>query len=462
MGDTMRAFLPTPAVVRAERIVTPKGIVPGTLHLARGRIVRISTIDDIGGASRQDVLDAGGLIVIPGLVDTHVHINEPGRTEWEGFLTATRAAAAGGVTTLLDMPLNSVPATTNASALEKKRKAAAGRCHVDVGFLGGLVPRNHGDLAKLWEQGVFAFKCFLVPSGVKEFENVTSKDLRAAMPVLAQLGAPLMVHAELPGPIEAAMAELAERDRRQYATYLASRPPAAEVEAVRMVLELARYYAVRVHIVHVSACEVLPLLREARANRLPVSAETCPHYLAIEAEQIQAGVTEFKCAPPIRGRENRDCLWNALADGTLDAIVSDHSPCPPDLKQRETGDFFAAWGGVASLELGLSVVWTETRQRGGSLESVAGWMAQAPAKLAGLQHLKGRLAPGLQADLALMDPDETFPVDPKALKQRHPVTPYAGRTLHGRVHATYLRGELIFRAGEMVGEPRGRLLARAE
>lgn len=455
-------FLPTPGVVRAERIVTPKGIVAGTIHLAGGRIMRIASMDDTGGASTDEVLDANGLIVIPGLVDTHVHINEPGRTDWEGFATATAAAAAGGVTTLLDMPLNSIPATTKASALEKKRKAAAAQARVDVGFLGGVVPGNNDDLPQLWQQGVYAFKCFMVPSGVQEFENVTAKDLHAAMPVLAQLRAPLMVHAELPGPIEAAAPALVDRDKRAYATYLASRPPAAEVDAVRLVLDLARRYAVRVHIVHVSACEVLPLLREARAERLPVTAESCPHYLAIEAEQIPAGATEFKCAPPIRGRDNRNHLWNALADGTIDAIVSDHSPCPPDLKKKETGDFFAAWGGVASLELGFSVIWSEARKRGGSMESVVNWMSHAPARLAGLHRQKGRLAPGLQADFALVNPDEYFVVDPKALKQRHPVTPYAGRTLHGKVHATYLRGELIYAAGELIGEPRGQLLARTE
>lgn len=424
--------------------------------------MRVSSIDDTGGASPHEILDAGDLMVIPGLVDTHVHINEPGRAEWEGFATATKAAAAGGVTTLLDMPLNSIPATTKASALEKKRKAAHNQARVDVGFLGGVVPGNNDDLAELWSQGVFAFKCFLTPSGVKEFQNVTAKDLLAAMPVLAHLRATLMVHAELPGPIDAATAALGDKDRKQYSTYLASRPPSAEVDAVRLMLDLARRYSVRVHIVHVSACEVLPLLREARAERLPVTAETCPHYLAIEAEQIQSGATEFKCAPPIRGRENREHLWNALADGTLDCIVSDHSPCPPDMKQKEVGDFFAAWGGVASLELGLSVVWSEARKRNIPFERVIDWMAHSPARLAGLQRLKGRLSPGLQADFALVDPTEYFAVDPKLLKQRHPITPYAGRTLHGKVHATYLRGELIYSRGEVVGEPIGKLLARAE
>jgi allantoinase len=452
----------SPGVVRSEKIVTSKGVIAGTLHLAGGRIMRISSIDDTGGATQQEILDANGLLVIPGLVDTHVHINEPGRADWEGFATATRAAAAGGVTTLLDMPLNSIPATTKASALEKKRKAAAPQARVDVGFLGGVVPGNNDDLPQLWQQGVYAFKCFMVPSGVKEFQHVTARDLHAALPVLAELRAPLMVHAELPGPIDAATASLGDKDRRAYSTYLASRPPAAEVDAVRLVLDLARRYAVRVHIVHVSACEVLPLLREARAERLPVTAETCPHYLAIESEQIPAGATEFKCAPPIRRRENRDHLWNALADGTIDAIVSDHSPCPPDMKKKDTGDFFAAWGGVASLELGLSIIWSEARKRGAPFESVVNWMAAAPAKLAGLHRVKGRISPGLQADFALVNPDEYFAVDPKQLKQRHPVTPYAGRTLHGKVHATYLRGELIYSGGEPIGDPRGQLLVRAE
>jgi allantoinase len=449
-----------PGVVRGERIATPNGIVPATLHLAGGRVMRVSHIDDVGGARAAEVLDARNHIVMPGLVDTHVHINEPGRTEWEGFASATRAAAAGGITTLLDMPLNSVPATTKSSALDKKRRSAAKQCRVDVGFLGGVVPGNAGELAQLWADGVFAFKCFLVPSGVNEFHNVTLPDLCVVMPLLAQLRAPLLVHAELPGPIEAAAAELRGRDPRAYTTYLASRPAGAEVQAVQLMIDLARRYSVRVHIVHVSAGDVIPLLREARTDRVPVTAETCPHYLAFEAEQIPTGATEFKCAPPIRGNGNREALWRALQDGVLDFVVSDHSPCPPALKRRESGDFVAAWGGVASLELSFPVVWSEMRGRSLPFERALRWMCEGPARLVGLHRNKGRLATGYQADFALLDPAQAFEVNPKDLHQKHPITPYAGRTLHGRIHATYLRGQLVFADGETVGSPTGRLLKR--
>jgi allantoinase len=451
---------PAPGVVRGERIATANGIGPAALHLAGGRVMRVSHVDDIGGATRSQVLDAGGLTVIPGLVDTHVHINEPGRTEWEGFATATRAAAAGGITTLLDMPLNSVPATTRSSALEKKRRSAAQQCRVDVGFLGGVVPGNADELPALWADGVFAFKCFLVPSGVPEFQNVTVADLRTALPVLAQLRAPLMVHAELPGPIEAMVPQLEGKDPSAYMTYLASRPPAAEVQAVQLMLDLARRHQVRIHIVHVSANEVLPLLREARADRVPVTAETCPHYLAFDAAEIPSGATEFKCAPPIRDDENRELLWQALTEGLLDFVVSDHSPCPPAMKRRESGDFFAAWGGIASLALTLPVIWTEMKARSLGLPYLLRWMCDAPANLVGLQRTKGRLASGFQADFALLDPDETFEVGIKDLYQKHPITPYLGRTLSGRIHATYLRGELVFADGEPIGEPAGRLLKR--
>jgi len=449
-----------PAVVRGERIATSNGIVPAALHLAGGRVMRVSHIDDIGGALKSDVLDAGSLVVLPGLVDTHVHINEPGRTDWEGFASATRAAAAGGITTLFDMPLNSIPATTKSSSLEKKRKSAATQCRVDVGFLGGVVPGNTDDLADLWADGVFAFKCFLVPSGVNEFENVTASDLRKAMPKLAELRAPLLVHAELPGPIEAVASSLKEHDPRAYETYLASRPAAAEVQAVQFMLDLARRYNVRLHIVHVSAHEVLPLLREARADRVLVTAETCPHYLVFDAEQIPAGATEFKCAPPIRGRENREQLWNALQEGVLDFVVSDHSPCPPELKRQDSGDFFAAWGGIASLELTLPVMWSEMRERSLPFSLVQRWLCEAPARLVGVHRTKGRLAPGFQADFAIVDPAHSFYLDPKKLHQKHRITPYARRALHGRVHATYLRGQLIYAEGEAVGEPDGRLLKR--
>jgi len=449
-----------PSVVRGDRVLTEAGILPAAVHLSDGRVTRITHVDDTDDASPLEILDVAGLIVMPGLVDTHVHINEPGRAEWEGFPTATAAAAAGGVTTVLDMPLNSIPATTSLAALEQKRERAATRCQVDVGFLGGVVPGNTKDLRALWDGGVLGFKCFLVPSGVDEFEHVGEYDLRTAMPVLAALGAPLLVHAELPGPIEQAFTALAAQDPRSYSTYLASRPPAAEVDAVRLILTLAREYGVRVHIVHVSSAEVIPLLRAARADGLPVTAESCPHYLAIEAEQVPVGATEFKCAPPIRGHANRELLWQALRDGTLDCVVSDHSPCPPSIKRRETGNYFEAWGGVASLELTLPVMWTEMRARSLPFSLLQRWMSFAPAHLAGLSGTKGRLAAGFHADFAILDPDQSFTVHPQSLHQRHPITPYAGRTLYGKVHATYSRGALVYADNEVVGEPSGTLLTR--
>ncbi|MDQ3949109.1 MAG: allantoinase AllB [Gemmatimonadota bacterium] len=444
-------------VIRGRRVLTPDGARTAAIHVADGRIERIAEFADVPHGA--EIVDADDLLVLPGLVDTHVHVNEPGRTEWEGFETATRAAAAGGVTTLLDMPLNSIPATTSAAALCAKREAAAGRTWVDVGFIGGVVPGNASALRGLADGGVLAFKCFLVPSGVEEFEHVGERDLREAMPILASLGLPLMVHAELPGPIEDTYPSLGGADPRRYATYLASRPAAAETQAVAMMVELCAATGARIHIVHVSSAASVPILREARGRGLRVTAETCPHYLAIDAEEISDGATEFKCAPPIRDRANRDALWEALVRGDLDMIVSDHSPCPPSMKQREPGDWFAAWGGIASLQLGASVVWSEMRARGLPVGCLARWMSGAPARLAGLEGRKGRIAPGYDADLVLWDPDGEQVVEPGMLFHRHSITPYVGWRLPGVVEATYVRGELAYdRRGGPVATPPGRLL----
>jgi allantoinase len=440
--------------------VAPDGVRPASIHIESGQITRIAGIDDVGRAVKSDVLDADDLFVLPGLVDTHVHVNEPGRSEWEGFATATAAAAAGGISTLLDMPLNSIPTTTTVDALEEKRRNATGKCRVDVGFLAGLVPANESQLASLWRAGVFGYKCFLVPSGVDEFEHVGDKQLECALPVLASLGATLMVHAELSGPIESAWPALRHQDPRRYATYVASRPPAAEADAIRLVADLARKHGARVHIVHVSAAESLALLREYRAKGVAISGETCPHYLAIASAEIPDGATEFKCAPPIRDDSHREALWQGLHNGALDLIVTDHSPCPPALKRKDTGDFFQAWGGISSLELSLPVVWSETRKRGLDIAHVAQWMAQNPARLVGLEGKKGAIAPGADADLVLFDPSAPFVVDARTLHQRHKTTPYDRRELFGRVHATYVRGELTFADGRLVGESSGRLLSR--
>ena len=447
----------TALVLRGRRVVTPDGTRSASIHIDNGRIERVAEFGDVPRGA--EIVEAGELLVMPGLVDTHVHVNDPGRTEWEGFETATRSAAAGGVTTLLDMPLNSIPATTSAAALQVKADVAAGRTWIDVGFIGGVVPGNANALRDLARAGVLAFKCFLVPSGVEEFSHVTEDDLRKAMPILAELDRPLMVHAELPGPIEDTLPSLGELDHRCYATYLASRPAVAETEAVSLMVELTASTGGRTHIVHVSSAESIPLLREARERGLRVSAETCPHYLAIDAAEIADGATEFKCAPPIRDRANRDALWEALVRGDLDMIVSDHSPCPPSLKRRESGNFFAAWGGVASLQLGVSVVWSEMRQRSLPIGCLARWMSEGPARLVGLDSIKGRIAQGYDADLVLWDPDGEQIVGADMLWCKHPITPYAGRRLPGVVEATYVRGQLAYeRSDGPVAKPVGRLL----
>jgi allantoinase len=449
-----------PHVVRSKNVVLPDGVRPASIHMHEGRIQRVGPWEDTGPPS-LDVMDAHDAFVLPGLVDTHVHINEPGREEWEGFVTATAAAAAGGVTTLLDMPLNSVPATTNERALDKKRRAAEGKCRVDVGFLGGVVPGNEKQLKPLWDAGVFAFKCFLVPSGVGEFRHVTTTDLDKAMPVLRELGCTLMAHCELPEFLGIGPGSGSD-DGKRYATYLSSRPAEAETKAVELLIDLARKHRTRAHVVHVSAHESLALILAARAGEVSITAETCPHYLAIAAEDIADGATEFKCAPPIRGASIRDALWEGLTDGVLDCIVSDHSPCPPAAKRRDTGDFFAAWGGIASLELGLSVICTEMRHRKIDPANLGKWMAEGPARVVGLLGQKGVLAAGADADVVIFDPFEQFTVDAARLHQKHKLTPYHGRELTGRVRATYLRGNLIFADGETVGKPSGRLLSRSK
>jgi allantoinase len=447
----------TARVLHGERVLIDGALRPAALHVRDGRITAIGTRDDVG--TGIPIHDAGDSVVMAGLVDTHVHVNEPGRAEWEGFETATRAAAAGGVTTLLDMPLNSIPATTTAGALEQKRAVARGRCHVDVGFIGGVVPGNVEDLAPLADAGVLAFKCFLVDSGVKEFAHVREADLRAAMPVLASVGRVLMAHAELPPPIERAVAALdPSADPRCHATWLRTRPPEAEEQAITLLIALSRETGARVHIVHVAAAGAIPILRRARAEGLAISAETCPHYLVFNAESIPDGATRFKCAPPIRERVHREALWAALRSGDLDMIASDHSPCPPSLKLPVEGDCLRAWGGISSIQLSLAAVWSGVPEHGGTVADVARWMSERPARLVRLEARKGLIAPGRDADLVVWDPDEEFTVDVSALHHRHKVTPYEGMRLRGVVRETWLRGERVYDRGQFPHETRGELL----
>jgi allantoinase len=451
-------------VVRSRRAVLPGGTRPAAVAVA-GRV--IAAIGDYGGhfeAGRD--ADLGDLALLPGLVDTHVHVNEPGRTEWEGFATATRAAAAGGVTTICDMPLNSLPPTTSVAALAEKRAAASGKCWVDVAFWGGAVPGNEGSLLPLHRDGVIGFKCFLIDSGVPEFPPLDAPRLRAVLASLAEADALLIVHAE-------DAAEVRPASGRDFGSFVASRPPAAERRAIETVIGAAAATGGRAHIVHLSAAECVAVIAGAKAAGIRLSAETCPHYLFFAAEEVPDGATEFKCCPPIRDAANREALWRGLEAGVIDCVVSDHSPCPPQLKAfgpagpggrlpaaPRSGDFGAAWGGIASLQLGLSAVWTVARRRGRALDDVARWMASAPAALASLPA-KGRLAVGCDADLVAFDPGDSYRVDPARLLHRHRFTPYAGRTLAGRVRQAWLGGRpLLGDDGSPSGEPLGRLLRR--
>ena len=436
---------------RAHRVITPEGERPAAVGVQDGRIVAVEPLDVALEADRIVALGEDE-VLLPGLVDTHVHINEPGRTAWEGFATATRAAAAGGVTTVIDMPLNSIPPTTDITALDVKRAAADGKVHVDVGFWGGAVPDNLGGLADLHEAGVFGFKCFLVPSGVDEFPHLSTSELATALTELQRLDALMIVHAEDCDVIESAPAP----HGRGYADFLASRPASAEDTAIENLAGLLRQTGARGHVLHLSSAAALPVLAAARHDGVRISAETCPHYLALSAEDVPAGATEFKCCPPIRGAANRDELWAALRAGSIDCVVSDHSPCTEDLKCLDSGDFAKAWGGIASLQLGLPVVWTQACERGVELAEVVRWMATAPARLVGLDH-KGRIEVGVDADLVAFAPDEQWVVDADRLHHRNSVTPYAGSTLRGAVRSTWLHGT------EITGSaPTGRLLTRGD
>ena len=435
-------------VIRAARMVTPDGETAGSVGISDGKIV---AVEPAGLTAARVVELAADEVLMPGVVDAHVHVNDPGRTEWEGFASATRAAAAGGVTTIVDMPLNSIPPTCDLPALDLKRKTAASQAFVDVGFWGGAIPGNLAELRPLHEAGVSGFKCFLLHSGVDEFPPLDANQLELAMREIASFDGLLIVHAEDAHAIEHAP----EAAGGTYERFLHSRPRGAENLAIAQVIELARWTGCRVHILHVSSSDVLAMLASARRDGVPITAETCPHYLTFAAEEIPDGATQYKCCPPIREAANRELLWQGLRDGVIDMVVTDHSPSTPDLKALDTGDFGVAWGGISSLQLGLSAVWIEARERGFALTDIARWMSAAPARHAGLPG-KGQIAVGHDADFAVLAPDDTFVVDAARLHHKNAVTPYHGRTLAGVVRETWLRGEKI----DIEAAPQGRLLNR--
>jgi allantoinase len=464
---------------RSTRVVTPEGLRPATILVRAGRIVEVADREHVPASAH--LRDYGDLVLLPGLVDSHVHINEPGRTQWEGFRTATQAAAAGGVTTLVDMPLNCKPETISVAALEAKRAAASGHAGglasgltsgtnnawVDWMTWGGVVGNNgtggnETELPWLIEAGVPGFKCFLIHSGIDGFAWVDEAQLRKALAMMRASGLPLLAHAELAGPVDRATVRINSSGRsadwRRYATYLQSRPDEAELQAIELLIGLAAEFASPLHIVHLASARALPAIKRARQAGLKITVETCPHYLWFAAEEIPDDATEYKCAPPIRDRANREALWQALREGVIDMIATDHSPCPPEMKNRETGRFDQAWGGIASLGLALPVVWTGLEERGGGLELLAKWLAQEPARLAGLTGRKGALLPGYDADIVVLDPAVKWTVTEEHLRFRHKVSPYLGAVLRGRVLETYLRGECVYwaRSQDAVIDPKAR------
>ena len=449
---------------RSTRVLTPEGIRPACLLVEDERIASVRSWSDVpASATLNDFRDS---VLLPGLVDSHVHINEPGRTEWEGFWTATRAAASGGVTTLVDMPLNCIPETIDVDALEAKRAAAFGKTWVDWAAWGGVVHGNSEALPALAAAGIPGFKCFLIHSGIDGFAWVNEDDLRLALRKLRGTGLPLLAHAEIAGPVEAATSALNTigADWHKYSTYLSSHPDAAEVEAIALLIRLAEEFQTHVHIVHLASAQAVPLLAEARNRGVPITAETCVQYLWFTAEEIPDGATEFKCAPPIRSAANREALWAALESGLIDLVATDHSPCPPAMKRRDEGRWDLAWGGIASLGLALPVMGTAMERRGMDLnkgmERLAAWMSAAPAELAGLAGRKGALVAGADADIVVFDPDATWTVTPKSLHFSHKLSPYLGAELRGEVLQTWLRGELVYSLDGFHGSPRGRELVR--
>jgi allantoinase len=448
-----------PFALRSRRVIIDAGEQSATVVIADGRI---NSVIDYAAVPDCPVEDLGDKVLMPGLVDTHVHINEPGRTEWEGFNTATQAAAAGGITTVVDMPLNCTPVTTTADALRQKLDALGDQLWVDCGFWGGVVPDNLDDLEELLRAGVLGVKSFTIHSGIDDFPKVDESHIRRALPILAAHQVPYLIHAEL-DRANTPPADIGS----SYQSFLASRPPSWETDAIDLLIDLADEarlagHNARVHIVHLSCADAIPAIARAQGRGLAITAETCPHYLTLFAEACPDGKTLYKCCPPIREDANRTALWQGLAQGTIEFVVSDHSPCTPQLKHLDSGDLDKAWGGISSLQFGLPLIWSEARERGFSLPAVVEWMATRPAQFAGLGARKGRIAPGYDADLVVFDDSGSFTISPEIIKYRHKITPYEGRQVTGIVERTLLRGHEIFANGEIIGTSRGQPLLKKE
>ena len=429
--------------IHSKRTITPAGVKDAFVLIEDGTIKEVSQTDfEIEGVTHYE---AGDNILMPGIIDPHVHINQPGRTAWEGFDTATRAALCGGITMLVDMPLNSSPVTTNVKALNEKLLAITGVLHTNCGFWGGVVPGNEADIQPLIDKGVLGFKAFLTHSGIDEFPNVTEQDLRKVMPVIAESGLPLLVHCELESENK-----FSNADHRSYNNYLLSRPTSWELDAVKLMIRLCETYKCRVHIVHLSSADALPLIEKAKSKGLPLTVETAQHYLYFNSEGIPGGQTQFKCAPPIRNRENNERLWGALQNGLIDFVATDHSPAPPDMKLMDTGDFMNAWGGIASLQFSLPALWTLAEKKNGSIADMVKWLSSNPAKLIGSDKTKGKIEKGYSGDLVVWNDKESFVITEDIIQHKHKITPYLGEVLKGVVHQTYLHGKQVYNNGSLL------------
>ena len=436
--------------IASQKVLTLEGEKPAAILIKGEKILDVVSIENIPENCPTE--DMGNNVIMPGLVDAHVHINEPGRTDWEGFETATKAAAAGGITTIVDMPLNCIPVTTTVDALNQKIIATKDQLWIDCGFYGGLIPDNIQDLESLADAGVLGFKAFLSPSGIDEFPNISEKHLREALHILAKKGIPVLVHAELEN------GATSSEENKTYKYFQESRPKSWENNAIKLLIQLCREFNVHIHIVHLSSADILPEIAQTRKDGFPLTVETCPHYLHFSSERISDGDTRFKCAPPIWNGENRENLWAGLEEGIINFITSDHSPCTPELKNLEAGNFEKAWGGISSIQFALPVIWTECKQRGYSLEQLINWMSKQPAKFIGKDQQKGQISPGFDADLVCWNPDKKYIIKKEAIHHKNKLTPYEGESLYGVVNATFLRGQKVYENGQFLGNPKGKII----